>query len=164
MWLNIPSKVKALKLFKGDNFQKSSDLEMILLLPANSYDISIYHFNWVECVQLMLRYWTESYWWSIDEIRERGKIICPRRFFSRNIKTWYRITYNCAYNHTVKVHPRSHYLSVRLLNFASNILILLSNFPGILSWKLLVINLPRRWGQSKCVMYFQELSSRWYRW
>lgn len=31
MWLNIPSKVKALKLFKGDNFQKSSDLEMILL-------------------------------------------------------------------------------------------------------------------------------------
>lgn len=87
----------------------------------------------------MLRYWTESYWWSIVEIRERGKIICPRRFFSRNIKTWYRITYNCAYSHTVKVHPRSHYLSVRLLNFASNILILLSNFPGILSWKLLVL-------------------------
>lgn len=42
MRLNIPSKVKALKLFKGDNFQKSSDLEMILLLPANSYDIYIY--------------------------------------------------------------------------------------------------------------------------
>lgn len=122
MWLNIPAKVKVLKLFKGDNFQKSSDLKMILLLPANSYDISIYRFNWVECVQLMLRYWTESYWWSIVEIRERGKIICPRRFFSRSIKTWYRITYNCAYNHTVKVHPRSHYLSVRLLNFASNIL------------------------------------------
>lgn len=42
MRLNIPSKVKALKLFKGDNFQISSDLEMILLLPANSYDIYIY--------------------------------------------------------------------------------------------------------------------------